>query len=124
LRDYQPIAPLESWVYGIVCLALKDAVRSKARGRRVAGDLAAEPVADGEQGMRRIVDNAEIERALTGLGGLEAQVLRLKYLEGLTFVELGERLGISPNTAKTLHYRGLLRLRGQLASEGTGEDQS
>ena len=45
---------------------------------------------------------------------------KLKHLEGLTFVEVGERLAMSTNTAKTHYYRGLRRLRamlGQLTTE-------
>jgi RNA polymerase sigma factor (sigma-70 family) len=114
LRDYQPIAPLESWVYRICCLTVQDAVRKKARSRRRSVALDDQPSADSEASLQRIADVAEIERALAGLGALESRVLRLKYLEGLTFVDLAARLEISPNTAKTLHYRGLEQLRRKL----------
>lgn len=126
LQDYQPIAPLESWVHGICSLLLKDAVRSKLRGRLRAGELVDQPMAtDGASLEGRVADCAEIERLLTGLGGMESQVLRLKHLEGLTFVEVAQRLKISSNTAKTVYYRALARLRAQLGFEGdeTGEDE-
>jgi RNA polymerase sigma-70 factor (ECF subfamily) len=112
LSEYRPIAPLESWMHGICCLLLKDAVRNKARNRRQADDFDDRTTAEPPPS-NRVSDCAEIERLLSGLGTMEAQVLRLKHLEGLTFVEVASRLRISPNTAKTLHYRALTRLRDE-----------
>ena len=67
-------------------------------------------------------DLAEAESMLIRLGGVEAQIIRLKHLESLTFDELGARMGLSANTAKTHYYRGLSRLRSMLAASGdTGQ---
>ena len=63
-----------------------------------------------------------MERLLEGLGELPPElglVLQLKHIEGLTFDQIGERLAISPNTAKTRYYRGLDKLRGRLGQRTT-----
>lgn len=49
----------------------------------------------------------EIRQAMERLPPAEAEVIRLKHFEGLTFDEIGTRLDTSPNTAKTRYYRGL-----------------
>jgi DNA-directed RNA polymerase specialized sigma24 family protein len=41
--------------------------------------------------------------------------VRLKHLAELTFADIGVRLGMSENTAKSLYYRGLVKLRELLA---------
>ena len=64
LRDYQPFAPLESWLHGICSLLLKDAVRNQARGRE-RGGLDDEATALAEPGpSRSVLDGAEIEGLL------------------------------------------------------------
>lgn len=120
LPDYEPLAPLESWLFGICELQLRDAVRRKARLRQRAGPLGELDVAATEAAPEhRVLDSAEVERLLVGLGGIEARILRLKHLEGRTFTEIAALLELSPNTAKTLHYRALARLRHLLDAERT-----
>jgi DNA-directed RNA polymerase specialized sigma24 family protein len=43
-------------------------------------------------------------------------VIRAKHFDGLTFDEIGARLGIPSNTAKTHYYRGIERMRPLLSS--------
>ena len=114
LRDYDPYAPLESWFYGICTRLLLDAVRKKVRARQREGELDQEPAAAALPPSLTVPAGAEIANLLATLGGFEAQVLRLKHLEGLTFTEIARRLRMSPNTAKTLHYRGCTKLREML----------
>lgn len=121
LKDYRPLAPIEAWIQGICKRQFKDAVRNKWRRRRLAsasaddlGDCVAPPAA--------LDASVDAKTLLQRMGGMEATVVRLKHLEGLTFQEVAERLRISPNTAKTLHYRGLVRLRDALALMGRTDD--
>lgn len=111
LREYLPLAPLESWIHGICLLQLQDAVRAKMRRRARAAEFDPDTPAEQPTPASTVVELAEVQRLLVELGGIEAQVVRLKHLEGLTFAETAERLRISVNTAKTMHYRGLQRLR-------------
>ena len=54
-------------------------------------------------------------RALAQIDPAEARVIELKHLDGLTFTEIGVRLELSPNSAKTRYYRGLQAMRRFLA---------
>ena len=55
-----------------------------------------------------------VERCLDRLGSPDADVLRLKHLQGLTFEEVADLTGDSVNTIKSRHYRGLTKLRSML----------
>ncbi|MEM7305606.1 MAG: RNA polymerase sigma factor [Planctomycetota bacterium] len=59
-----------------------------------------------------------VDRALARLGPPAEDVIRLKHFEELSFQDVGERLQVSPNTAKSLYYRGLARLREWLGDRG------
>jgi RNA polymerase sigma factor (sigma-70 family) len=124
LRDYRPFAPFESWIYGICVFLLQDAMRRKGRERRRAATLDVDPQDPSQEALTRISDAAEAEAALTQLPLVEAQVLSLKHLDGLTFIEIGARLHLSPNTAKTLYYRGVSKLRTQLAGASAATPSS
>lgn len=109
LPDYRPHAPLESWIHGICCLQLKSARRTIARRQDRVQKLSEEILAEASDAPS--FDLSEVHVLLGRLGGMEAEVIRLKHLEGLTFEELSGRLELSRNTAKTLYYRGIATLR-------------
>jgi len=114
LERFDQRAALETWVYPFCFYEFMRRLRSKRSLPRLLEDAPAgahEPIAPEE------VSLLEFEHVLAGLDALEpelAEVLRLKHLEDLTFEEIGRRLAISPNTAKTRHYRGLEKLRKRL----------
>jgi RNA polymerase sigma factor (sigma-70 family) len=56
-----------------------------------------------------------VHLALARLDPPADDIVRLKHFEELTFEEIGQRLLLSPNTAKTHYYRALVRLREALA---------
>lgn len=120
IASYEPLAPFESWVARICEYTLRNAIRRKARDKTVdldTGSHVPAPSAD----LARLVDLEHIEQLLAGLGRLEVLVLKLKYLEGLTFEDIAARLGISTSTTKTLHYRAIERVRSRLEHGGDGE---
>jgi RNA polymerase sigma-70 factor (ECF subfamily) len=113
---------LETWAYGIARLEFMNAKRRHGReGRRHERFEAAAHADARDAGPEQLHD--EIEAMLMRIAPEEAQLVRLKHLAGLTFEEIGRRLGIPGNTAKTRYYRGLRSLQGlfggQLA-EGPG----
>lgn len=63
-------------------------------------------------------DREELRRALeTALAGLpeeQREVMELKLWDDLTFSEISEMLGLSPNTAASRYRYGIEKLRGQL----------
>ncbi|MEM7201684.1 MAG: RNA polymerase sigma factor [Planctomycetota bacterium] len=112
LPSYRPDAPLESWIYGICCLQLRSALRRRARTNQGIEALADDdPEAPGRSTLGLLEDAVEVHAMLEMLGGIEADVIRMKHLDGVTFDELGARLELSPNTVKTYYYRGLAALR-------------
>ena len=112
LDQFQGRAALETWVYRVCRWELQNAIRRKRRQPVLVEEAdTALPVRQ-EPGALAAFDRAD--SALVGLSRLgppAADVIRLRHFEQLTFDEIGERLQISPNTAKTQYYRGLIKLR-------------
>ena len=117
LGEFEGRAALETWVYRFCFLELMNGVRR--RRRRPEPMHEDESVAERDD--RRVpgpgeteADRELIHRVLDRLGPPAADVIRMKHFEELTFDEIGEQLDVSPNTAKTQYYRGMLRLREYL----------
>lgn len=106
-------ARLETWVYQFCYLEFLRRCRTLRSRPRLLDDLAVaeEPEAEVVPGT---LDYEQLYRSFDELGPAEADVLRLKHFEDLTFDEVGARLGVSPNTAKTRYYRALDKLRRRL----------
>ena len=136
---YQPEeGPLLGWLLTIARNRAIDRLRGSAR-RPLAVGLAPAPGGDGSSDEERLVaigepvgfgtsadepgDLAErrwrravVRAALAGMPHAERHALELAYDEGLTQVEVAQRLGLPLGTVKTRTRRGLLRLRAMLAS--------
>ena len=110
LALYQGRSSLDGWIYRFAQLELVYSLRRKDRRLE-------RPVGLGQGVSARADEPLEPDEAETLYPALEeldpdqADVLRLKHFEDLTFQEIGRRLGLSSNTAKTRYYRGLQRLR-------------
>lgn len=117
LSIFEQGGELDTWAYGIAMREFMNALRRKLRplGRSDAreagenGEIAARPEPDP-------LEHAEIETCLAELDADEQRIIRLKHEDGLTFEEIGVRLGIPANTAKTRHYRGLRTLEARLTA--------
>lgn len=55
--------------------------------------------------------NSRITQALATLPSAQRHVVELKFFQHFTFENIGEQLGISPNTAKTRLYSALKKLK-------------
>ncbi|MBX6395332.1 MAG: FliA/WhiG family RNA polymerase sigma factor [Alicyclobacillaceae bacterium] len=70
------------------------------------------------EGPERYVSRRELRRilveAIQRLPRKEQWVLSLHYVEGLSFKEVAEVLGVTPARVSQLHAKAILRLRGQL----------
>jgi RNA polymerase sigma factor (sigma-70 family) len=115
MRTYTGQASLESWAYGFCFNGFMNAVR-RSRRRRGAEALDEASVPSSTEPPVAL-EYDHLHRGLARLDEREVRVIRLKYFDGLTFDEIGTRLGISPNTAKTCHYRGMRRLETLLRGE-------
>ncbi len=48
----------------------------------------------------------------------QALIIELLYRHDMTAAEVGEKLGIDPQTVRSMHHKALQRLRARLADEG------
>jgi RNA polymerase sigma-70 factor (ECF subfamily) len=60
-----------------------------------------------------------LARAMARLSGDHHAVLRLRYWEGLSFPEIGQRLGRSTDAVRKLWYRAVERLQEEMNSESS-----
>jgi RNA polymerase sigma factor (sigma-70 family) len=59
-------------------------------------------------------DERRLIQALTELGGEDADLVRLKHLEGWSFDEIAQKIGKSPGALRTQSHRALKSLRNIL----------
>lgn len=102
--------PLEAWARGFCGVEL---VKFLERRRRRQLEYGLDPDRCG--GREAPPDDApSLRAALARLDPRTLQVVQLKALEERTFDEIAAQLDMSPNTAKSLYYRALARLRSRL----------
>ncbi len=71
-----------------------------------------EDPADGETGVeQRLSDREEVERLLEGLNGSEADVVRMYHLEGKSYREISDRVGLPENSIGPTLSRARTKLR-------------
>jgi RNA polymerase sigma-70 factor (ECF subfamily) len=124
LATFNGESSLETWCYGITRYEIRNALRAHRRRKRGTAPeigLLARVADPRPERPWRFLEEDVIRDALESLTPDEADVVRSKHFDDLTFDEIGARLGISPNTAKTRYYRGLLRLQ-ILIQEPPGEE--
>lgn len=126
LDTYSGKSSLETWVFGFCRNQMLNAIRKRAR-RPLPLGIAGE--ANGTLLERSYEIDTEsdrfevLSRSLDLLDEMHEQVIRLKCHSALTFAEVGEKLDISPNTAKTYYYRGLRRLQSLLGPHYRAEER-
>lgn len=114
LESYTGNAKLETWAYGFCLLEIRKWKETRARSRVVSGSEVLEgdshPTAEDPE-LREV---QHVRDAVASLGEPTSTIVTLKHFEELTFDEIGQRLELSPNSAKTYYYRGLAKLRDKL----------
>lgn len=117
LGTYAGTGTLEGWAHRICFLELMNRIRSRRRAAlalRSAPDGSEEELSAPEH--HGTSDYVWVEAGLVELGSPDAEVVRLKHYEQLTFDEIARVLDISPNTAKSRYYRGVAWLQRHLLS--------
>lgn len=107
-----------AFLLGIVHHKAVDAVRREASVHRREENFAADPKVGSEDevieaawiSMRR----QKVLQALRQLSDVQRVALEMAYLQGLTYSEVADRLGIPLGTAKTRLRDGMIRLRALL----------
>ncbi len=133
IRSFRGDSKFSVWLYRIVSNVCLDYLRK--RGKRQTVSLSAEDD-DGEQVQLELADTAQspetlLEKKLTRESvrrGLERlppdarQILLLREIQGLSYEEIGETLGLEPGTVKSRIFRARKRLCAFLLAEGNIPD--
>ncbi|MDW8036808.1 MAG: sigma-70 family RNA polymerase sigma factor [Thermoguttaceae bacterium] len=72
---------------------------------------AAEPVASTSPPETAVVNREEVERLLSQLDGVEAQIVRMFHLEGKSYQEISQATGLSENSIGPILSRARAKLR-------------
>ena len=110
---------LIGWLYRSVRYAVIDALRADTRRQRLLHQAALEP-AEGAGDAPPDWEELRpwLDAAIDDLRAIDREVVLLRYFYSLSFREIGERLGVTENTARMRTERGLERLRAVLARRG------
>ena len=124
LKRYNPTMPFRPWLFRVTsnaCINLSK-TRSRRRDRLDLGidhlSIPAGSASDPVQTTLAVEDTRAIRLALETLPLPMRQAVVLRLLEGLSFRELGEILGVPTQTAATRVRRALIRVREQLHRNG------
>ena len=103
-------AKVAPWIFSIAGNAARDTLRRQALGveQLVTADAAVEsqPI---DHGLRR-----ELENALSELPVNQREVVVLHKVQGLSFEQIAESIGITATAARIRAHRGYVRLRALL----------
>jgi len=95
-------------------IVVREFVRRKTTARLAESTLdRASRKSDGPaaQPEKRLSDREEVDRLLRGLGGTEAQVVRMYHLEGKTYQEISDAVGMPENSIGPLLSRARVKMR-------------
>ena len=109
-----PTASRNAWVLRVTSNVAHDELRRRIRRRRW---MPADPFADGQDQLHAIDLRSSMMAHLARLPTRQRQVLILRYIGGLSELEIARSLGVSAGTVKTSASRGLLALRSSMRYE-------
>jgi RNA polymerase sigma-70 factor (ECF subfamily) len=117
---FDPERPLKPWLLTIARNLCLDRLRSRERRQRPEPDMSV--FADSGPDAERIVSNREqldlLARGLEQLPDGQREAVALFHLEGLSYRELSEVLGVPIGTVMTWLHRGRRRLRDLVLAAG------
>ena len=107
LKCYSPAKPFAPWFYAVLRNVCTDLYRKELRHQEalIAFSNAAPALGGDESAMARVHD------LTAGLAPGEVEILRLRYVDGLSLNEIGWRLECSLDAAKKRLQRLLKRLK-------------
>jgi RNA polymerase sigma-70 factor (ECF subfamily) len=119
LRPGEPLAP---WATGIARHVALDLVRQRRRQAPEPGDAPAPELADPgpspEESAEQAQRLASLRRALAEIDDGPRQALLAFHVEGLSYVEIGRRLGVPMGTVATWISRSRKTLGAALGASG------
>jgi len=109
----------EEWIFGIARNNIRLEMRKRASRPSINGDISgyvetidSEPLPD--EVLERKETAAVVKAALGRLASKEQEVLRAKYIEGLSARDICRRLGVTEKAVHSLLYRARISLRREL----------
>jgi RNA polymerase sigma factor (sigma-70 family) len=126
LHRFDPKRPFVAWLFHIARNKGRDALRKRTAMRWLGGDDSMDqyattaPAPDVEVADRQALE--QVESAIQRLPeGLKTPLL-LSAIEGLSHMEIGEVMGLTPKAVEVRIYRARSRLRDSTAQIGEGPD--
>ena len=126
LDQYRPGTRLDSWMYRIVQTTFIDGTRrKKVRGEQIDLDDAGElPGADGPRAIEARLTLESVREAIGRLPEEQRSVLLLVTVEGLSYEEAAESLGIPKGTVMSRLARARLKLHDMVHGPEPAPDGS
>lgn len=116
LGSYHGEATLEGWLYRFCFLEFMNKARLLSRRPEVSKPELTHH-ASSEAPLDRDLEREDLEHTLERLGPPDADVVRLKHYDDLTFEGIGRVMGITTKMAKTRYYRGIAWLQRELSAQ-------
>lgn len=116
LGSYHGEATLEGWLYRFCFLEFMNKARLLSRRPEIARPELAQHESP-EVALDGDLEREDLERTLLRLGPPDADIVRLKHYEELTFEGIARALGITTKMAKTRYYRGIAWLQRELSAQ-------
>lgn len=107
--------PFKAWLYRI---ALNEVRMHWRKRKEVVIDMTFAEVRGISEGIGLDLERDELRRLALALGRLDeakARLIELRYMDGMSFAELGQVLGIGEDAAKMRTHRVLAQLRTYLS---------
>lgn len=115
-HQWRPDARLDAWVFGILRNAWLDELRARTRRSRVfAPEEAGERI--GEMALERQADAMSVQAAMAGLPEEQREVVAFVLVEGLSYRETAEVLGIPIGTVTSRLARARTTLQAALGED-------
>lgn len=109
-KDFVP-GRLRPWLYAIALNVRREEGRRRVRKREVAADAVHEPAVGPDVSTP---NDRLVQRALMQLPEGQREVILLHWMEGLSFPEIAELLGVGVSAAKVRAHRAYAALRAIL----------
>lgn len=122
LRQIKPGVPLDAWLHRLCNFELCNTLRRRLRQR--SEPLPEDLVDRAEVALQKLERSEVVMAGLEQLQPLDATIVRLHQLEGLTLQETSRRLAITENSVKGRYYRAITQLTAILRRHRPGSEEA
>lgn len=127
----QPVERVGPWLYRVALRQVLLLKRKQGRKRRLLSNVAINThVSEQCHRTRSPLDwmlhqerDQQVRHVLNAMGERDRQLLLLKYVEGLSYEEISQKLGVTPSSVQSRLHRARKLLRQQLVQAEVVEKQ-